>query len=45
MPPGTRLVIFTDGLTDAENAAEQEFGDESLVECCRTIAPESMQAV
>ena len=37
MRPGTRLVIFSDGLTDAENAAEEEFGDERLVECCRNI--------
>ena len=37
MPPGSRLVIFTDGLTDAENAAEEEFGDERLIECCSTI--------
>jgi serine phosphatase RsbU (regulator of sigma subunit) len=38
MRPGSRLVIFTDGLTDAENAAEEEFGDERLVECCKTIS-------
>jgi serine phosphatase RsbU (regulator of sigma subunit) len=38
MRPGSRLVIFTDGLTDAQNAGEEEFGDERLVNCCRTIA-------
>jgi serine phosphatase RsbU (regulator of sigma subunit) len=38
MRPGSRLVIFTDGLTDAENAAEEEFGDERLIEYCSTIA-------
>ena len=38
MRPGSRLVIFTDGLTDAENAEEEEFGDERLIECCSTIA-------
>src|SRR5947209_5808851 len=27
MGPGSRLVIFTDGLTDAQNAAEEEFGN------------------
>jgi serine phosphatase RsbU (regulator of sigma subunit) len=36
--PGNRLVIFTDGLTDAQNAAGEEFGDERLVACCRSIA-------
>ena len=38
MQPGSRLVIFTDGLTDAENTQEQEFGDDRLIDCCRTIA-------
>src|SRR5271154_329810 len=38
MQPGSRLVIFTDGLTDAENGKEEEFGDERLIECCSTIA-------
>jgi serine phosphatase RsbU (regulator of sigma subunit) len=38
MRPGDRLVIFTDGLTDAQNAEEEEFGDERLIECCKSIA-------
>jgi serine phosphatase RsbU (regulator of sigma subunit) len=38
MGQGTRLVIFTDGLTDAQNAAEEEFGDERLTDSCRTMA-------
>ena len=38
MRPGSRLVIFSDGLTDAQNAAEEDFGDERLVEYCSTIA-------
>jgi serine phosphatase RsbU (regulator of sigma subunit) len=37
MRPGSRLVIFTDGLTDAENAAGEDFGDERLIECCSNI--------
>lgn len=37
--PGSRLVIFSDGLTDAQNAAGEEFGDERLIACCRTVAP------
>jgi sigma-B regulation protein RsbU (phosphoserine phosphatase) len=39
MLPGDRLVIFSDGLTDAQNAEEEEFGDERLMACCQTIAP------
>ncbi len=38
MGPGSRLVIFTDGLTDAENTAEEEFGDERLIASCAAIA-------
>jgi serine phosphatase RsbU (regulator of sigma subunit) len=38
MRPGSRLVIFTDGLTDAENAAGEDFGDERLIEFCSNIA-------
>jgi serine phosphatase RsbU (regulator of sigma subunit) len=54
MPPGSRLVIFTDGLTDAENTTEEEFGDQRLTSCCAAIpvgidangvADEVMQAV
>jgi serine phosphatase RsbU (regulator of sigma subunit) len=39
MRPGSRLVIFSDGLTDAQNDAEEEFGDERLITCCRAIEP------
>ncbi len=35
---GSRLVIFTDGLTDAQNAAEEEFGEDRLIERCRSAA-------
>ena len=37
MRPGSRVVIFTDGVTDAQNAAEEEFGDERLIDCCRRL--------
>jgi serine phosphatase RsbU (regulator of sigma subunit) len=30
-------VIFSDGLTDAQNATEEEFGEERVIGCCRTI--------
>jgi len=39
MQPGSRLIIFSDGLTDAQNAAGEDFGDEHLVDFCRTVAP------
>jgi HAMP domain-containing protein len=35
---GSRLVIFTDGLTDAQNAAKEEFGEDRLIERCRSAA-------
>ena len=30
LTPGDRLVLYTDGITEAENAHEQEFGEERL---------------
>jgi hypothetical protein len=36
--PGSRLVIFSDGATDAQNVAEEEFGENRLMECCRSAA-------
>jgi serine phosphatase RsbU (regulator of sigma subunit) len=38
MLPGDRLVIFSDGVTDAQNTAEEEFGDRRLIDCCKSIA-------
>jgi len=38
LSPGSRLVIFTDGLTDAQNAAQEEFGEDRVIECCRSAA-------
>ena len=37
MRPGSRLVIFTDGLSDAQNTAGEEFGEQRLVDYCKTI--------
>jgi serine phosphatase RsbU (regulator of sigma subunit) len=34
---GARLIIFSDGLTDALNVRGEEFGDERLVQCCQRI--------
>ncbi len=45
--PGDRLVLFTDGITEAENAEHEEFGDERLVSLVldrRALAPQPLQA-
>ena len=34
LQPGDRLVMFTDGITEAINGEEEEFGDRRLVEAC-----------
>ena len=39
MGVGSRLVIFSDGATDAQNTADEEFGEERLIACCKAIAP------
>lgn len=39
--PGSRLVIFSDGATDAQNVAEEEFGEDRLIECCRSAVDAS----
>jgi len=36
--PGSRLVVFTDGATDAQNVAAEEFGEDRLIELCRSAA-------
>lgn len=39
LEPGSMLVIFSDGLTDAVNIRDEMFGEERLIECCRKIGP------
>ena len=29
--PGDRVMLFTDGITEARNAADEEFGEERLI--------------
>lgn len=33
---GDKLLLFTDGITEAENAQMEEFGEERLLEAART---------
>ncbi len=45
LQPGTLLVIFTDGITEAVNSADEEFGEERLIEMlneCRSCAPDEI---
>jgi serine phosphatase RsbU (regulator of sigma subunit) len=39
LEPGDLLVVFTDGVVEAENASELEFGEPRLLECVQTVAP------
>ena len=44
--PGDRLVLFTDGVTEATNGKEEEFGEERLVQallCDRPLTAEALQ--
>jgi serine phosphatase RsbU (regulator of sigma subunit) len=38
---GDMLVVFTDGVVEAENASEAEFGEPRLLECLRAVEPQS----
>ena len=45
LEPGDRLVLFTDGITEARSPGGNEFDDEGLLrtlECCRQLDPQSM---
>jgi sigma-B regulation protein RsbU (phosphoserine phosphatase) len=36
LQPGDRLVLFTDGVTDASNPGEEQFGEQRLLELLET---------
>ena len=38
LDPGDTLVLFSDGVTEAQNADEEEYGEARLVECLRGVA-------
>ena len=35
---GSNIVIFTDGLADAQTPTGEEFGDDRVIDCCRRFA-------
>jgi len=36
---GTRLILYTDGVTEAENLIKEQYGEDRLLEFARNIAP------
>jgi serine phosphatase RsbU (regulator of sigma subunit) len=40
MKAGSRLILFTDGITDAQTSSGDEFGDTRVIDCCRSIPGE-----
>ena len=40
LKPGTRIVAYTDGVTEAENAALEQYGNERLLEVVGRITPD-----
>ncbi len=43
LEPGDTCVLYTDGLTEAENPEEEEYGEERLGELCASHRTESLQ--
>jgi serine phosphatase RsbU (regulator of sigma subunit) len=41
---GDRLVVYSDGLTEAENASGQPFSEERLRESCRRMSPSARES-
>ena len=39
---GDRLLIFSDGLTDAQNTAEEAFGEDRVIAFCRSMSASAM---
>jgi serine phosphatase RsbU (regulator of sigma subunit) len=37
LEPGDRLLLFTDGITEAANALEEEFGEERLIQLAAAL--------
>ena len=43
--PGDILVVYSDGLTEAENGAQEEFGEDRLLALIRSAASQGIDAM
>ena len=43
--PGDILVVYSDGLTEAENGAQEDFGEERLLALIRSTAPQGAEVL
>ena len=41
LEPGTRLVLYTDGVTEAEQADKKQFGEDRLLEWAASLSPDA----
>jgi sigma-B regulation protein RsbU (phosphoserine phosphatase) len=45
LEPGDLLALYSDGVTEADNTAEEEFGEERLIEALRQNRTEPAEAI
>jgi sigma-B regulation protein RsbU (phosphoserine phosphatase) len=45
MSPGDILLVYSDGLTEAENQAKEEFSEARVLDLIRTLAPHGVEAM
>jgi len=45
MAPGDILVVYSDGLTEAENSAKEEFGEERVLGLIKSLAADGVEAM
>jgi sigma-B regulation protein RsbU (phosphoserine phosphatase) len=45
LAPGTVLAVFTDGVTEAVNGADEEFGEDRLIEALRQTQSRPPEAI
>jgi phosphoserine phosphatase RsbU/P len=43
--PGDILLVYSDGLTEAENRASEDFGEERVLNLLKSLAPQGVEAI